>query len=90
MPPKGAKAALSAGRGKPLRISATTRQGAAIEVKRGSGEKTSVKSKNTSLDRFFEKSRAVAPGETEAIASLVLAEQSMLIETGVGAGPPLQ
>ncbi|KAJ1118542.1 hypothetical protein NDU88_006733 [Pleurodeles waltl] len=47
MPPKGAKAALSAGRVKPLRTSATTRQGAAIEVTRGSGEKTSAKSKNT-------------------------------------------
>ncbi|KAJ1149312.1 hypothetical protein NDU88_002122 [Pleurodeles waltl] len=32
MPPEGAKAAFSAVRGKPLRISTTTRQGAAIET----------------------------------------------------------
>ncbi|KAJ1193234.1 hypothetical protein NDU88_002538 [Pleurodeles waltl] len=35
MPPKGAKASLSVGCGKPLRTSATTRQGAAIEDTKG-------------------------------------------------------
>ncbi|KAJ1154935.1 hypothetical protein NDU88_007674 [Pleurodeles waltl] len=89
MPPKGAKATFSKERGKLLRISTTTWQGATTEVKHGFGEKTSAKSKNTSLDRFFEKSREVAPEETGTMASLAVLEQSVLIETGNGAEPPL-
>ncbi|KAJ1207856.1 hypothetical protein NDU88_003246 [Pleurodeles waltl] len=73
-----------------MRISTTTRQGATTEVKHGSGEKTSVKAKNTSLDRFFEKSREIAPEETGMMSSLVVLEQSVPIETGSEAGLPSQ
>ncbi|KAJ1080405.1 hypothetical protein NDU88_000613 [Pleurodeles waltl] len=88
MPPKGVKAALSAGRGKPQRISTTTRQGTANEVKCGSGEKTSNKPKNTLMDRFFEKRREGVLGETGMIASLLVCEQPVLTESGTGIGPP--
>ncbi|KAJ1136624.1 hypothetical protein NDU88_003039 [Pleurodeles waltl] len=45
MPPKGAEAALSAGQGKPLRISTTTLQGAAIEHR----EESKIESRRTQL-----------------------------------------
>ncbi|KAJ1123236.1 hypothetical protein NDU88_001709 [Pleurodeles waltl] len=61
----------------------TTRLGAPVEVKRGLGEKTNAKVKNTSLDRFFEKKRGGAPGETRMAASLDVSEQPGLPGTGL-------
>ncbi|KAJ1082203.1 hypothetical protein NDU88_002371 [Pleurodeles waltl] len=90
MPPNGAKAAFSAGRGKPIRNSATTCLGAPVEVKRGLGEKTNAKVKITTLDRFFEKSRDGVSGETGMTASLGMAEQPGFIGTGTGLESPLQ
>ncbi|KAJ1150529.1 hypothetical protein NDU88_003320 [Pleurodeles waltl] len=85
---KGAKVVLSAGRGKPIRTSMTTRLGAPVEVKHGLGEKTNANVKNTSLDRFFFLNREAAPGETGMAASVDASEQPGLTKTDLES--PLQ
>ncbi|KAJ1120817.1 hypothetical protein NDU88_008966 [Pleurodeles waltl] len=86
MPPKGVKAALLAGRGKPIRTSTTTRPGASAEVKlemkRGLCEKMNAKIKTVSLDRFLEKKKKEgAQSEIGTVASFDTAEQPEFIET---------
>ncbi|KAJ1143518.1 hypothetical protein NDU88_009826 [Pleurodeles waltl] len=86
MPPKGVKAALLAGRGKPIRTSTTTRPGESAEVKlemkRGLCEKMNAKIITVSLDRFLgKKKQEGAQSEVGTVASLDTAEQPGFIGT---------
>ncbi|KAJ1190823.1 hypothetical protein NDU88_000142 [Pleurodeles waltl] len=90
MPPKGAKNATLSGRGKPVRVSLSTRQGGTMDTKHGSGEKIVSKIKNASLDRIFERGKDILAGGTDTPSVAVVAGQLATVAMAAAEAPPPQ
>ncbi|KAJ1216251.1 hypothetical protein NDU88_003855 [Pleurodeles waltl] len=89
MPPKGVKNVTLSGRGKPVRVSLSARQGGGTDIKQGLGEKVVPKNKSASLDRYFEKGKDILVGGTETPPAAVEEADPLVTEEMAAIdGPP--
>ncbi|KAJ1143617.1 hypothetical protein NDU88_009923 [Pleurodeles waltl] len=90
MPPKGVKNVTLSGRGKPVRVSLSARQGGGTDIKQGLGEKVVSKNKSASLDRYFEKGKDILVGGIDTPPAAVEEADPLVNEemTAIDVPPP--